>query len=47
MAAAGEQEFLKVLEKHEVFREMKLNLTVGPLLWSPDSTTYEFRNVLI
>ena len=26
---------------------MKFNLwTVGPLIWSPDSTTYELRNVL-
>lgn len=26
---------------------MKLSLTVGPLIRSPDTTTYELKNVLI
>lgn len=43
----GGQEFVKVLEKHKALGKMKFNLwTVGPLIWSPDSTTYELRNVL-
>ena len=43
----GGQEFVKVLEKHKALGKMKFNLwTVGPLIWSPDSTNYELRNVL-
>lgn len=44
-AASGKQE--KVPEKHKAVTKMKLNLTVQPLQWSPDSTTSELRNVLI
>lgn len=39
--------FWKCLEKHKAFRKMKLSLTVGPLIRSPDTTTYELKNVLI
>ena len=43
----GGQEFVKVLEKHKALGKMKFNLwTAGPLIWSPDSTNSELRNVL-